>query len=236
VHLYGRPVDVEGFEELASRHGLVLVFDAAQAHGSTFGGRAVGGRGHATAWSFYPTKNLGALGDGGAVTTNDAALAERIRRLRNYGSDRRNSVPSRGRNSRLDELQAAFLNVKLDHLERWVTRRREIAGRYLAGLTGLELDLPSRDSLEANSWHLFVVRARDRDRLRSRLLESGIETDVHYPIPPHRQPAYADVAVGFGQLHVADRLAGEVMSLPLNPSLDDRDVERIVSGVRIAAG
>lgn len=236
VHLYGRPVDVEGFEALAARRGLVLVFDAAQAHGARFEGRSLGGRGHATAWSFYPTKNLGALGDGGAVTTNDPALAERIRRLRNYGSDRRNSFPFRGRNSRLDELQAAFLNVKLDLLERWVTRRREIAAQYFGGLTGLELDLPSRDAHESNSWHLFVVRSPDRDRLRARLLESGIETDVHYPIPPHRQPAYDDLESGLGPLPVADRLAGEVLSLPLNPVLDDRDVERVVSGLRIAAG
>ena len=235
VHLYGRAVDIDGFETLAAQRGLVLLFDAAQAHGSKYKGQSVGGGGHATAWSFYPTKNLGALGDGGAVTTNDPMVAERIRLLRNYGSDHRNSFLIRGHNSRLDELQAAFLNVKLDSLEAWAARRQEIASWYLQELSGLEIDLPYDEFHESNGWHLFVVRSRDRDQLRRELAESGIETDIHYPVPPHRQPAYVDLSKDFGPLPVADVLSSEVMSLPLNPALEDRQVERVLSKLQVAA-
>ena len=233
VHLYGRPVDVDGFEELATRHGLALVFDAAQAHGATFDDRPLGGRGDATAWSFYPTKNLGALGDGGAVTTDNPVLAKAVGQLRDYGREGRHQFARRGHNSRLDELQAAFLSIKLQHLDLWVGRRREIAARYCEDLGGGgELTLPAMDLHASSAWHLFVVRSRRRDQHRSALAECGIATDLHYPIPPHRQPAYADLAPSFGPLPIADRLADEVLSLPMHPMLDDDAVSRVIDAVR----
>lgn len=232
VHLYGRPVDIDGFEKLATQHGVALVFDGAQAHGATFDGRPVGGRGDATAWSFYPTKNLGALGDGGAVTTNDPVVAQTVGELRDYGRESRHRFTRRGRNSRLDELQATFLRVKLEHLDNWVGRRREIAARYCDGLDGIELTLPAMDLHASSAWHFFVVRSRERDRLRSALTELGIETDVHYPIPPHRQPAYAELAPKFGSLPVSERLADEVLSLPMHPMLDDDAIGLVIAAVR----
>ena len=232
VHLYGRPVDIDGFEKLATRCGLALVFDAAQAHGATYDGRPLGGRGDATAWSFYPTKNLGALGDGGAVTTNDLELAQTIRELRDYGRDGRHHFARRGRNTRLDELQAAFLTIKLEHLDNWVKRRREIAARYCEELSGIELTLPTVDLLDSSAWHLFVVRSRRRDELKSTLTGYGIETDLHYPIPPHRQPAYAELALHFGPLPISEQLADEVLSLPMHPMLDDDAVSRVITAVR----
>ena len=232
VHLYGRPVDVGGFEKLATQRGVALVFDAAQAHGASFDGRALGGRGDATAWSFYPTKNLGALGDGGAVTTNDPVLAEAVGQLRDYGRDSRHHFARRGRNSRLDELQATFLSIKLQHLDNWVERRREIAARYCEELAGIDLTLPAMDLHTSSAWHFFVIRSRGRDQLRSALTEFGIETDVHYPIPPHRQPAYAELAPKFGSLPVSEQLAEEVLSLPMHPMLEDDAVSRVIAAVR----
>ena len=232
VHLYGRPVDADGFEKLATQRGLALVFDAAQAHGATFDGRALGGRGDATAWSFYPTKNLGALGDGGAVTTNNPLLAQAVGQLRDYGRTGRHHFERRGRNSRLDELQATFLSIKLQHLNNWVERRREIAARYCEELAGIDLTLPAMDLHTSSAWHLFVIRSRGRDQLRSALTGFGIETDMHYPIPPHRQPAYADLWPKFGVLPIADQLADEVLSLPMHPMLDDDAVSRVISAVR----
>jgi dTDP-4-amino-4,6-dideoxygalactose transaminase len=232
VHLYGRPVDVDGFEELATRRGLALVFDAAQAHGATFDGRPLGGRGDATAWSFYPTKNLGALGDGGAVTTNDPVFAQTVSELRDYGRESRHRFTRRGRNSRLDELQATFLSVKLQHLDNWVARRRAIAARYCKELDGIELTLPAMDLHASSAWHLFVVRSHQRDQLRSALTGFGIETDVHYPIPPHRQPAYAELAPKLGSLPISERLADEVLSLPMHPMLDDNAVSLVINAVR----
>jgi dTDP-4-amino-4,6-dideoxygalactose transaminase len=232
VHLYGRPADVDGFEQLATQYGLALVFDAAQAHGATVDGRALGARGDATAWSFYPTKNLGALGDGGAVTTDNPVLAQNVGQLRDYGRDSRHHFAQRGHNSRLDELQAAFLSLKLQHLDGWIGRRREIAARYGEELVGCELRLPPMDLHASSAWHLFVVRSSRRDQLRASLAKFGIATDLHYPIPPHRQPAYADSAQSFGALPIADRLAGEVLSLPLHPTLDDDAVSRVIEAVR----
>lgn len=232
VHLYGRPVDVDGFEDLALRHGLALVFDAAQAHGATFDGQPLGGRGDASAWSFYPTKNLGALGDGGAVTTNDPILVQAVRQLRDYGRESRHDFARRGRNTRLDELQAAFLNVKLEYLDRWIGRRRAIAARYCEELASTELIVPSMDLHGSSAWHLFVVRSRRRDELRSALARSGIQTDMHYPIPPHQQPAFADHASRFGSLPIAELLSQEVLSLPMHPMLDDDAISLVIDAVR----
>lgn len=236
VHLYGRVVDVDGFERLAAQRGLALVLDAAQAHGASSGGVGLGGRGDATAWSFYPTKNLGALGDGGAVTTDDRTIADVVRSLGNYGRDRDGRFGRRGRNSRLDELQAAFLRVKLPHLGPWIERRREIARRYDTGLRSTGLVVPDVGLGDESAWHQYVVRTGERDRLRTELDERGIGTDVHYPVPPHRQDAYVDLGIGAEALPIAEQSADEVLSLPIRPDLTDAEVDRVIAAVVEVAG
>ncbi len=234
VHLYGRLADVDGLSALATRHGLALVEDAAQAHGARLGARgAAGSFGHAAAFSFYPGKNLGALGDGGAVTTNDPAVAERVRKLRNYGSVERYVHESLGCNSRLDELQAALLRVKLPHLDEWNTRRRETADLYATALEWTSVDRPApppgHDASESHVWHLYVVQTDDRTRLQAHLQRQGIETQVHYPTPPHRQAAYADLVRA--PLPVTDMLAERVLSLPMGPHLRTHHVERVANAI-----
>ena len=221
VHLYGQPVDIDGFERLADRAGISLVFDAAQAHGARLNGSPIGGRGSATAWSFYPTKNLGALGDAGAVTTDDPSLAGRIRMLRNYGRDSRDTFVERGRNSRLDEMQAALLHAKLPHLQRWNDRRSALAQRYLEGLGDFNGQLPVIDPGRLSAWHLFVVRSKQRDALASHLAQRGVHTLIHYPTPPHRQPAYANEPTAVLSLPIADDAAATVLSIPMSPHLTD---------------
>jgi dTDP-4-amino-4,6-dideoxygalactose transaminase len=225
VHLYGQTADMDVLAQLATRHGLAVVDDAAQAHGAGHRGRRVGALGTATTWSFYPGKNLGALGDGGAVTTDDDALAQRLRMLRNYGSQEKYVHAIAGTNSRLDELQAAILSVKLEHLDEANARRSALAHRYRDRLGPLALDVMPWST---HAWHLFVVRHPDRDALRRHLDAHGIQTLVHYPIPPHRQGAYAGHR---GVFPVADALAGEVLSLPLGPHLRPDDVERVSDAV-----
>ena len=190
VHLYGQPADMDEILAIARRHGLKVLEDAAQAHGARYKGRRLGAHGDIVAWSFYPGKNLGALGDGGAVTTNDADLAERLRVLRNYGSAVEYVNEVQGYNSRLDPIQAAVLRVKLGRLDAWNARRRAVAARYNAGLAGTGLDPPLPDWVEP-VWHLYVVRHVQRDALQMALTDAGIGTLIHYPIPPHRQLAYA---------------------------------------------
>lgn len=229
VHLYGRCCDMEPINALAAHYGLKVLEDAAQAHGAVYRGKQAGNLGDAAGFSFYPTKNLGALGDAGAITTNDAELAEQLRFWRNYGSGKKyvNDLP--GHNSRLDEMQAAILSAKLPHLDADNARRRAIARYYLANLHQPELTLPPTDQPDDDCWHLFVVRHPQRDAFRAYLLQQGIQTDVHYPIPPHRQKAYAQ----FAELHLplADQLHREVVSLPLNPVLTDAEVEQIVQTI-----
>lgn len=229
VHLYGAAADADGFEEVARRHGLALLFDAAQAHGATWRGAPLGGRGSATAWSFYPGKNLGALGDAGAVTTDDPALAARVRSLRDYGRTSHDEFAECGHNERLDELQAAVLDAKLERLAAWQERREHVAARYLAELAGTDLLLPVVPPGSGHAWHQFVVRTTRRDRVRTALAADGVETGIHYRIPPHRQPAYA--GAGLGPFPVADLLADEVLSLPVAPHLSDADVDRVVGAV-----
>lgn len=225
VHLYGQPCDLAGVRALADRHGLVVLDDAAQAHGA----RPVGVGCDATAWSFYPGKNLGGLGDGGAVTTDDAALADRVRLLRNYGSREKYRHEVAGTNSRLDELQAALLRVRLAALPAHALVRAELAARYRERLGDLALDrLPGR----THAWHLLVVRHPERDRLAEQLARRGVQTLVHYPVPPHRQPAYA--ASGQGPYLVADELAATVLSLPMGPHLALEDVDRVCDAVLAA--
>jgi dTDP-3-amino-3,4,6-trideoxy-alpha-D-glucose transaminase len=225
VHLYGQTADMEALRQLAERHALVVVDDAAQAHGARHRGRRVGALGTATAWSFYPGKNLGALGDGGAVTTDDDALAQRLRMLRNYGSQEKYVHAIAGTNSRLDELQAAMLSVKLAHLDEGLARRCALAQRYRDRLGALTLDVAPWGT---HAWHLLVVRHHDRDALRRHLDARGVQTLVHYPVPPHRQGAYAGHR---GVFPVADALAGEVLSLPMGPHLRPADVEHVSDAV-----
>jgi len=237
VHLYGLPVEMERILAVARRHGLAVLEDAAQAHGARRDGVRAGGWGDAAAWSFYPGKNLGALGDGGAVTTNDPAVAERVRLLRSYGSPRRYVHDVKGANSRLDEVQAAALRVKLRYLEEANERRRSVAGRYLSGLANLEdlgLSLPPVPEDAEPVWHLFVVRHPRRDALQERLTAAGVETLVHYPCPPHLQAAYADLGWDRGSLPYSEQLAEEILSLPMGPHLSDEQVEQVIAAVREA--
>lgn len=217
VHLYGQPADMTALTSIADRYGLAVLDDAAQAHGAAVGTRRIGSIGTATAWSFYPGKNLGALGDGGAVTTDDPSIAKEIRRLRNYGSHTKYVNDVKGVNSRLDEIQAAVLTVKLRHLDGWNRRRAAIADAYLRGLAELDVGRPSVLDGVTPAWHLFVIRHRERDRLQERLRDAGIETLIHYPIPPHLQGAYAELGLPVGTYPMSERLHREVLSLPIGP-------------------
>lgn len=232
VHLYGEPAALDDLCAVADQHGLALLEDAAQAHGAVYKGRKIGTRGRAACWSFYPGKNLGALGDAGAVTTDDRELAEKLRALRNYGSVRKYDHRVKGFNSRMDSLQAALLRVKLPFLAQWNARRREIADFYgsrLAGCPGLALPRP-REGAES-AWHLYVVRSARRDALRAHLLELGVETGVHYPVPCHLQPAYAEGASCPPALPLAEELARTVLSLPMGPHLADGQLEHCVRAI-----
>jgi dTDP-4-amino-4,6-dideoxygalactose transaminase len=219
VHLYGQPADMDAINAIAKRHNLAVIEDAAQAHGASYKGRRTGTLGKAAAFSFYPGKNLGALGDGGAVTTNDAQIAEAIRELRNYGSKVKYHHAVKGYNSRLDELQAAFLRVKLAHLDDWNRRRQGAAATYLRLLSIDEIALPFVPEWADPVWHLFVVRSQHRDNLATTLAERGVGTVIHYPIPPHLQQAYAEMQLVPRSLPIAERLSREVLSLPMGPHL-----------------
>lgn len=231
VHLYGQPAEMGALQAIARRHGLKLIEDAAQAHGARYQGRRAGALGDAAGWSFYPGKNLGAFGDGGAVTTDDDALAERLRLLRNYGSRIKYLNDERGFNSRLDELQAALLRVKLSVLDAWNARRQAVASRYLEGLAGLGLTLPTVPEWAEPSWHLFVIRTPERGALMKQLERDGVQCLIHYPVPPHRQSAYRDLGLGEGALPIAERLHREVVSLPMGPHLTTAQVETVIEAV-----
>jgi dTDP-3-amino-3,4,6-trideoxy-alpha-D-glucose transaminase len=233
VHLYGEPADMEAIMAIAARHGLRVVEDVAQAQGAKVRGRRTGALGHAGAHSFFPTKNIGAFGDGGAVTTDDDALADRLRALRNYGSKVKYVNIERGVNSRLDELQAAFLRVKLARLDAWNERRRTVAARYddrLAGIAGL--GLPRAPQWAEPVWHLYVVRTPRRAELIEALDAAGIGALIHYPIPPHLQQAYADLGLLKGSFPLAERLADTVLSLPMGAHLAPEAVDEIAKVVR----
>ena len=236
VHLYGHPADMDSIMEVANRHGLKVLEDAAQAHGGFYKGRRIGTDGHAAAWSFYPGKNLGALGDAGALTTDDPAVAERAALLRNYGSTTKYLHEAAGYNCRLDPLQAAVLAAKLPHLDRWVDRRRQVAAFYNDALADTGLGLPVPPQWADPSWHLYVVRTGERARLREALDAAGIETLIHYPLPPHRQQAYANLAIPADSLPIANRLADEVLSLPMGPHLSGEQMERVVEALRRFSG
>jgi len=230
VHLFGNMADMPRLEKVATRHGLIMVEDCAQAHGAGAGGKRAGSWGTAGCFSFYPTKNLGAYGDGGMVVTDDPSLAQRLRMLRDYGREDRDTLHEVGLNSRLDELQASFLRTKLGHLEAWNRRRRELARRYLDGLRDLPLGLPPLPGGEEHCFHLFVVTCRERDALRAHLASRGIETAVHYPLPLHLQPPFRENAAH--PCPVAERAAREVLSLPLYPFLSEEEQDTVVAAVR----
>jgi dTDP-4-amino-4,6-dideoxygalactose transaminase len=234
THLYGQSAELDPLLGLCRLHGLKLLEDAAQAHGASYKNRRIGSHGSAVAWSFYPGKNLGAFGDGGAVTTNDPELAHRVRMLGNYGSSVKYVNEARGVNSRLDPLQAAVLGVKLNRLDAWNARRKEIAARYEAGLSGLNIDLPSVPDWADPAWHLFVIRTPARNALVGKLTAAGVQTLIHYPIPPHLQAAYSDMRMVEGSLPVAELLANEVVSLPIGPHMSDAEVETVIAAVRAA--
>lgn len=235
VHLYGQPADMDPINALAARHGVKVLDDCAQAHAARYKGRPLGALADLSAWSFYPGKNLGAFGDAGAVTGNDPELAEHVRLLGNYGSRVKYHNEIKGLNSRLDEIQAAVLRVKLERLEESTERRRAIAARYLDGMKGLPLGLPHVPAFAEPAWHLFVVRHADRDALQRRLTDRGIETLIHYPVPPHLQPAYEELGIRKGQLPISEAMHAEVLSLPIWPEMDEAQVEEVVDAVRSCA-
>jgi dTDP-3-amino-3,4,6-trideoxy-alpha-D-glucose transaminase len=233
VHLYGCPADMDGLGQVARRHGLFVLEDAAQAHGARYRGQRVGGLGDAAAFSFYPSKNLGAYGDGGAVTTDDEALAARIRALRHGGQSETCHHELRGVNSRLDEMQAAILRAKLPHLDAWNKRRQSVAARYAAGLQAVEgLVLPGVPPEVEAVYHLFVVRSGLRDRLRDYLSGAGVNTSIHYPLGVHLQAAYADLGYEPGACPQAEEAASQILSLPIFAQISGAEVEKIVRLIR----
>ena len=238
VHLYGQPADMDPIVETGRKFGLRVIEDAAQAHGAKYRGRHAGSLGDAAAFSFYPSKNLGALGDAGAVVTDDEALADRIRMLRNYGSRIRYRHETKGLNTRLDPLQAAVLRLKLHYLDGWNDLRSRWAALYLEGLAGdTRLRLPAVLERAKSAWHLFVVRHPQRDALQRHLSQEGIETLIHYPVPPHRSEAYADAGLPVGSFPVTEHLAATILSLPIGPHLSREAILRVIGAVkRLPAG
>jgi dTDP-4-amino-4,6-dideoxygalactose transaminase len=237
VHLYGEPAEMDPIMEVARRYGLKVIEDNAQAQGARYKGRRTGGLGDAAGNSFYPGKNLGAFGDAGAVTTNDAELADRVRVLRNYGSRKKYHNDCKGYNSRLDELQAALLRVKLKKLDEWNDRRRAIAAGYLARLRDLpHVTLPAVPAWADPVWHLFVVRHPQRDTFQQRLAEAGVGTLIHYPVPPHLSGAYAEGRWTRGDFPVAESLADTVLSLPIGPHLSSAQRDWVIEQVERAVG
>jgi len=233
VHLYGQPTEMTEILKFAERHGLRIVEDSAQAHGVKYRDKMAGNLGSAAAFSFYPTKNLGAFGDAGAVTTNDADLADKIRVLRNYGSRKKYFNEVRGHNSRLDPLQAAFLRVKLNYLDEWNLRRQNLADYYLERLSDLPgLGLPTTAPQTEHGWHIFVVTHEDRDGLKSYLGEHGVDTLIHYPVPPHLSEAYADLGYKAGGFPLTEKLANSVLSLPIGPHVKPEQADYVVERVR----
>lgn len=229
VHLYGQPADLDPILAIAEQHGLAVIEDAAQAQGARYKGQRIGGHATFCTWSFYPGKNLGALGDAGAITTNDAAQARRLRRLRNYGSSVRYQHEEKGFNSRMDPVQAAALNVKLRHLDSWNGRRVEIAARYQAAFADTDIVLPLVPAGIESAWHLYCIRHSQRDAMRDLLSDRGVDTLIHYPVPPHLQGAYAESGFQAGSFPIAEAVARDVMSLPIDPMMTDDQVDYVIA-------
>jgi len=232
VHLYGQPADMDPILAIARKHNLFVVEDAAQAHGALYKGRRVGTLGDVGCFSFYPSKNLGAFGDGGMVVTNDPQIAEKVRMLRNGGQKTRYDHQLLGINSRLDELQAAILRVKLAHLEKWNRRRQHIAALYTAILSDSQVEPPMEMAYAEHVYHLYVIRCEDRSALKKYLAEHGVETSIHYPVPIHLQGAYRWLNLGPGSFPIAERYAEQVLSLPIYPELTDDKVRQIADYIR----
>jgi dTDP-4-amino-4,6-dideoxygalactose transaminase len=232
IHLYGQTADIDAINTIASKHDLFVLEDAAQSHGARCRGRAAGALGHAAGVSFYPSKNLGALGDAGAVTTNDTALADKLRHLRNYGSKVRYQNEYLGINSRLSELQAAFLRAKLPRLAEWNARRVALAQRYFEQLRGVgDLVLPFVPDWATPVWHLFVIRTTERDALQKHLAARDVGTQIHYPTPPHLSRAYANGSWKRGDFPLAEKYANEVLSLPLGPHISSAQVDYVCAAI-----
>jgi dTDP-4-amino-4,6-dideoxygalactose transaminase len=232
VHIYGHPADIDAILDVAGRHGLPVVADACEAHGTLYKGRQVASLGTVACFSFYPTKNLNALGDGGGIVTNDSALAERLRMLRHHGWDRRFHSAVRSMNSRMDEIQAAVLRAKLPNLDRWNARRRAIAHRYDKALAGSSIRPAVAAKWASPCYYLYVVASPQRNALAAALKEAAISTDVAWPEPPHLQPAYEDLGYPRGSLPVTERLCDEVLSIPMFPELTDEEMERVCATLR----
>jgi len=233
VHLYGIPADIDAICTLAKKHGLFVVEDAAQAHGAKVRGKPIGSHGDVVAWSFYPGKNLGAIGDGGAITTNNKIIADRIRKLGNYGSEVKYYNEARGVNSRLDPIQAAVLTVKLKYLNAWNQHRQAIAIHYTQALSALQIYLPQSPDWAESVWHLYVISTdKPRKSLQDYLANQGIQTLIHYPVPPHLQKAYEDFNWGKGHFPMAEKYAEEVLSLPIGPQLSMADAEAVTAALQ----
>ncbi|MBP3818125.1 MAG: DegT/DnrJ/EryC1/StrS family aminotransferase [Butyrivibrio sp.] len=232
VQLQGRCCDMDEINRIAKAHGLKVIEDAAQAHGAKYKGKMAGALGDAAGFSFYPGKNLGALGDGGCVTTNDDELAAKVRALGNYGSDYKYHHIYKGTNSRLDEMQAAFLRVKLPHLDKWNENRRKVAERYLSNITNPLIELPLSTSAEyEHIYHVFVIRCDRRDELEKYLADNGIHTVKHYPTPIHLQQAYADLCITEGELPVAEKISHTVLSIPMYYGMSDYEIDYVISKI-----
>ena len=232
VHLYGQPADLDPILKLSRKYKLVVIEDAAQAHGAKYKGKIIGSHGDAICWSFYPGKNLGAFGDGGAITTNNSEIALKIKTLRNYGSPKKYINKYIGMNSRLDPIQAAVLRVKLRYLDEWNNNRNKIAKRYINELKSLQLIMPCYSKDFYSSWHLFVVRSQFRNLLSKKLDDRGIQTLIHYPVPPHLQEAYLTEKSKFKKLPFSELIANQVLSLPIGPHQDEAETEMVISSLK----
>lgn len=232
VHLYGQPADMDRLGALARQSGARILEDAAQSAGAAWGGRKAGTLGWAAAFSFYPSKNLGAYGDAGAVATNDLDLASRLRKLRNHGRSDKYLHDIEGYNERLDGIQAAVLTAKLPYLDRWVRQRRALAARYESALAGANIAMPKVQPKAAHAYHLLVIRAANRDQIQAKLRKSGIETAVHYPLPLHLQPCFAHLGYRPGDFPESERAAREVLALPLYPGMSKTQQTRVIRTLR----
>jgi len=236
VHLYGHPAHLKEILTIAAEYDVKVIEDAAQAHGAAYEGRRIGGMADASCWSFYPTKNLGAYGDAGMVVTDDPEVARQLRMLRNYGEEGKYDNRVEGVNSRLDEIQAAVLRVKLRHLDEWVAARRRLAAQYDTLLAGTSLTLPIEIESARHCYHLYVIRSNHRDALRRHLHEQGIGTAIHYPTPVHRQPAYCHLEYVEGDFPCAESACRQVLSLPLHPELRGDELSQVAAAVRTFSG
>lgn len=235
VHLYGQSADMDPIMEIARRHGLIVIEDAAQAHGAKYKNRPVGSIGDMACFSFYPGKNLGAYGEGGSVTTSNTALAEKVRMLRDWGQDRKYHHLLRGFNYRMEGFQGAVLRVKLRHLEKWTEARRAVVNEYNRQLAGSGVEIPKEMPWARHVYHVYTLRAEDRDTLQRTLQEAGIQTGIHYPVPVHLQPAYSDLGYGPGAFPQAEAAARQVLSLPLYPELSMKAAAEVASAVKKAS-